>query len=204
LGARLYSFEFPPGGKKEQAMFSFFFSKKGKPSRGRHGSPAKRLSVVLFTLALIFSLGLSGCEQEPDGKPFVDDYKLNQALVGTWIGSGTGWSDTYIITSSAVSHSDGYPSYADASIEHVYNFSETAGCIIIKRLEDDKYTATYFKELQGNSVLLGDAYDVAIAYPANNDPAVNTLPEAKERFKPGNAELYGGGTAQGGTPQTRQ
>jgi hypothetical protein len=140
-------------------------------------------------------------------------------LIGSWTASGETefgtWSDTYTITAGTppkISHPSSwgddtsYTNYKDAAIVFVYNFSETAGCLIIKR-PDSKYSAVYFKDLTTTSVLLGDAYDSSVTYDPDNpnatDPAVSTLDAAKERFKPANAELYGGGSAQTGTPQTK-
>jgi hypothetical protein len=156
------------------------------------------------------ALLLAGCPMEDDD--FVDDHKLNQGLVGTWIFSGD-WPDPYTITAGTpptISHPSGFGGYTDytnASIEYVYNFSETAGCLIIKR-EENKYTAVYFKDLTANTVLLGDAYDTSVeGYDENNpnaaDPAVADLEAAKERFKPENADAYGGGSAQTGDPQQK-
>jgi hypothetical protein len=142
---------------------------------------------------------------------FVDDHQLNQGLVGTWIFPGDS-PDPYTITAGTpptISHPSGfggYTDYTDAPIEYVYNFSETAGCLIIKR-EENKYTAVYFKDLTASTVLLGDAYDTSIVYDASKpneaDPATGTLGAAKERFKPENADSYGGGSAQTGNPQQK-
>jgi hypothetical protein len=157
------------------------------------------------------ALLLAGCPLEEDD--FDDDLQLNQKLIGSWTASGDGWSDTYIIKAGSppkISHPSGdggYMDYTDASIKHVYNFSDAAGCLIIER-PDGKFSAVYFKDLTANNVLLGNAYDTNKVYDGNNpngqDPATTTLEAAKERFKPENADAYGGGSAQGGDPQTRE
>ncbi|MHC6202080.1 hypothetical protein ACYULU_02685 [Breznakiellaceae bacterium SP9] len=146
---------------------------------------------------------LVGCSMSSDDDDgFVDTHELNSGLIGTWFADfGGGYTDTYIVTATTISHPDGFPPYTTASIEYVYNFSDTAGCIIIKRMEDNKYTGVFFKDLSANSVLLGDAFGPAPGY---EDPGVATLELAKEKFKPTNVELYGGGSAQVGSPLTRQ
>jgi hypothetical protein len=149
---------------------------------------------------------------DDDDGEFVDDHKLNEKLIGSWTASGDGWSDTFVITDGTpptISHPSGwgdYTDYSSASIEYVYNFSDAAGCLIIKR-PDDKFSAVYFKDLTATAVLLGNAYDTKVTYDENNpnaaDPAVEDLEVAKERFKPENASEYGGGSAQSGTPQEK-
>jgi hypothetical protein len=140
---------------------------------------------------------------------FNDNNQLNSGLAGTWTATGEGWTDTYTITlgegasKSTISHSGDY-GYTDADIEHVYNITDTAGCIIIKYTEgtnSDKYDAVYFKNLSSTAVLLGDAWD---ATDPGYEAAVSDLDEAKEKFKPANAEAYGGWAAQMGTPQQKQ
>jgi len=172
-----------------------------------------RLWPVFFFMtvaALALALVVGGCDNETDTTNVYPDNYLNLGLMGMWQASGETdygpWTDTYTITAGTISHPDGWPVYADAQIAWVYNFSSTAGCIIIKRQEDSKYNAVYFKDLSATSVRLGDAYDTTKDYDAGEDTssAVNTLEEAKERFKPENAEKYGGGTKQGGSPQQRQ
>jgi hypothetical protein len=169
---------------------------------------AKRVLPVFFVSAVVFGFLLSACDLDDDD-PYEDPFELNPGLIGTWEASGSytsggetiTWTDTYKVTATTLEHVDS--STETGNIVYVYNFSEAAGCIIILR-SDNKYTATYFKDLSEDSVLLGAAYDVSIPYPGNNDPAVTTLAGAKERFKPGNAELYGGGSVQGGAPQSRK
>jgi hypothetical protein len=152
----------------------------------------------------------SGCATEDD--PFVDDHILNPGLAGTWLASGTyevggetfDWTDTYIITlvAGTIEHPEGY-TWQSAKIVYVYNFNETSGCLIVEYTagEANKYNAVYFKNLTDTSVLLGDAFTVET--PALN-PAVDTLDEAKTKFAPENASLYGGAEAQTGTPQIKQ
>jgi hypothetical protein len=150
-------------------------------------------------------LTIAGCEH--GGRAFIDDHQLDSGLVGNWVVSGEGWSDNYAISSNSVSHPDGFPPYHNAVIEYVYNFNETSGCIIVRYTDSEysgKYSAVYFKNLSKSTVLLGDAYDTRIQYPENNNPSVDTLDEAKLKFRPENASVYGGADAQTGTPQTRQ
>ncbi|GAB6391614.1 MAG: hypothetical protein MdMp014T_0987 [Treponematales bacterium] len=175
----------------------FFFS--GAGTKPRASPPAKQARFAIGALlALVLVLG--GCENTITNTLYPDNY-LNLGLTGTWQASGEGWTDTYTITAGAISHPDGWPEYEDARIAWVYNFSNSAGCVIIQRVEDGKYTAVYFKDLSADSVLLGDAYTAA----DDTQPVeAGTLDEAKEKFAPANAERYGGGSAQAGTPQTKR
>jgi hypothetical protein len=150
-------------------------------------------AALLCAAALVFS----GCPLEDDEDDLPEGF--NPELIGTWEASGDGWSDTYVIKSDGgrvtIAHGDNEPD----EIVYAYNFNpdSTAGCLITQRPSDDKYTAVYFQLLvPGTEVVLGSAWDTTIPYPGNNDPAVATLEEAKERFAPENAEAYGGGTAQ--------
>jgi hypothetical protein len=181
---------------------------------------ARRAVSLVLALGLVLgALAFMGCPMEED--TFVDDHKLNTGLIGTWKGSGTypgedgtevSWTDTYTITSGSgdilgtIAHPDGW-TWQDANIEYVYNFSDSAGCLIVKYTDSSnngKYNAVYFKDLSSGSVLLGEAYDTSIIYPADTDSSVGTLEEAKTRFAPENAEAYGGGSGQTGTPQQKQ
>jgi hypothetical protein len=177
-------------------MFSPIFSKKGPLA-------PKALSFFFMLCLVIGTAAFVGCKTGND--PIVDDNKLNPGLAGTWKASGDGWTDTYIITlaESTIEHPDSYSSWKVADIVWVYNFSETSGCLIVKYSDNGaaKYSAVYFKDLTGTSVLLGNAYTVA---DYTIDPAVNTLDEAKTKFAPANASLYGGAEAQGGEPQIKQ
>jgi hypothetical protein len=140
-----------------------------------------------------------------------DTHTLNSGLVGTWAASGESsygpWTDTYTITAGTggqigtITHDEGY-TWTSATIEYVYNFDATSGCLIVKYTVDgtNKYNAVYFKDLSTTQVLLGDAYTVA----DYTSSAVATLAEAKIRFKPENAADYGGGESQMGTPQQKQ
>jgi hypothetical protein len=172
------------------------------------GMWAAPLALAVGIAALVFA----GCSTDSS---FIDDNKLNQGLVGTWEDSGTNesgsWTDTYVIKANSggggghqgtISHPEF--GYENATIEFVYNFSETSGCLIIKYTDGDKdgrYSAVYFKYLKSDSVLLGDAYDVA---DYTIDVTVANLNEAKEKFAPANADKWGGGSKQIGTPQTKQ
>jgi hypothetical protein len=187
-------------------------------SVGKNHALRRAVSLVLVLGLIAGALAFMGCPMEED---FVDDHKLNAGLIGIWQGSGSykdddgndvSWTDTYTIATGTgnsigtIAHPEGWI-WKNATIEYVYNFSDTAGCLIVKYLTDSnnsKYNAVYFKDLSSASVLLGDAYDTSIAYPNDTDSSVETLGEAKSRFAPENAEAYGGGGAQAGTPQTKQ
>jgi hypothetical protein len=180
----------------------------------------KRTFPLALTLFVVLgALSFTGCPMDGNYS-FVDDHKLNAGLIGTWKASGTykgedetdiTWTDTYTITAGtgtqigAISHPEGW-TWQNATIEYVYNFSDTAGCLIVGYANGttNKYNAVYFRDLSSGSVLLGEAYDTTIAYPDDTDSSVATLDEAKKRFAPENAEAYGGSSAQTGTPQTKQ
>ncbi|MDR2096101.1 MAG: hypothetical protein LBP76_11400 [Treponema sp.] len=192
-------------------------------SVGKNRALRPAVSLVLALGLVVGMMALAGCTMDDDGDS-VDDPKLNVGLVGTWKTSGTypdengndvSWSDTYTITDDtdsgkrlgAISHPDGFSPYHDASIVFVYNFSETAGCLIVKYTDgadNGKYNAVYYKDLSSVSVRLGDAYDTTIAYPGNNNSSVATLDEAKTKFAPENAEAYGGASAQTGAALPKQ
>jgi hypothetical protein len=166
------------------------------------GMWAAPLALAVGIAALVFA----GCSTDSS---FSDDHKLNAKLVGTWKFTYDGGVDTYVINAQSgggggtISHVVEYGPYT-ATIEFVYNFSETSGCLIIEYTDganDGRYSAVYFKDLKSNSVLLGDAYTVA---DYNIDVTVATLNEAKEKFTPANADKWGGGSAQEGSPLTKQ
>jgi hypothetical protein len=184
-----------------------YFSTRKGISQGAstvHGARIFSLFIALFLV--ISALSFIGCSTDDD--EFVDDHKLNSGLIGTWKLSGSyeyegvtyDYTDTYVVTANSISHPEAYPPYANASIDYVYNFSNTAGCLIIKTASAS-WTAVYFKNLSAATVLLGDAYNVANTA---QSPAVGTLEEAKESFKPANASNWGGGAAQAGAPQKKQ
>ena len=157
-------------------------------------------------LALCICAAFLSCEDDSGG--WEDDHTLNPALIGTWTVTGDGWSDSYTITADKkITHpSDWGDGFENAEIVHVYNFNsdKTAGGLIIK-IADDNYNAVWFKNLKPvESVLLGAANDSVHTWGAEDyidDVSVATLAEAKVRFSPANAEKWGGGSKQGGTPQ---
>lgn len=164
----------------------------GKSPRNVRGVFYKALP--FFFVICLAALFATGCKDNSDD--FVDDGKLNSGLIATWRVSGTyeengqtmTWYDEYDITSSTIKHDDGgtFNSY-NAKIEYVYNFSGNAGCIIIQRENNKKFSALYFRELTSNSVKLGDAINADYSY-----PLFDTLEEAKTEFVPGNSGKYGG------------
>ncbi|MDR0722290.1 MAG: hypothetical protein LBF75_05785 [Treponema sp.] len=165
-------------------------------------------AIERFKLENAETYGGGEAQYQTGHKKDTDTHTLNSLLIGTFKSSGEGWTDTYTITAGTgsqiggITHEEGY-TWTSAAIEYIYNFDATSGCLIVKYAADgaDKYSAVYFKDLSTTQVLLGDAYTVA-DYTVS--PAVDTLAEAKLRFRPENAETYGGGEAQGGTPQTKQ
>jgi hypothetical protein len=138
------------------------------------------LSLVLVLLAGLFVF--SACDDGSTG---------TASLIGTWKLSGDGFEDVYTITETSLIHND-----LIASIEFTYKFSKKAGCLIVKYANgsvswgtdlSNKYSAVYYKDLNAKTVVLGDAYG-----PDYTDPSVDTLEEAKTKFSPANASLYGG------------
>jgi hypothetical protein len=165
--------------------------------------PRKAFPLVAGLCLVIGALGFIGCDSD-DGDEWVDDHELNTNLVGEWHKDfDGGYSDTYTITPSTISHPQAYPPYANAEIIWVYNFNEskTTGGIIIRRNEANfqakPYLAVWFNDLESRtSVRLGDAYDTTKDYlTESTDASVATLEEAKKRFKYENAPTYGGGSA---------
>jgi hypothetical protein len=186
-----------------------FSSMRKGVSQGASTRYAAQIFSRFFALFLVMGAVLfAGCPMD-DGDGDDDDHKLNTGLIGTWKASGSyeyegatyDWTDTYIITAdNIISHPEAYPPYANASIGYVYNFSDTAGCLIIQTA-GASFTAVYFKNLSATTVVLGDAFNVA---DSSQPVAEATLEEAKERFKHENASRRGGGAAQAGSPQTKQ
>jgi len=194
-----------PGGRRvETRRGAARAAEEARYGAARRGSAAAIVATAML-LASVFALG--GCDLDDD-----DDL----SLVGTWKASGEGWTDTYVITAGTLDHENNIA----GDIAYVYNFSDTAGCLILKltRKVDlyeygpaPDYTATnkgkpagdywpvYYKDLTSNTVRLGDGYSLT-----EPDISAATLEEAKEKFAPANVELYGGGSAMTGTPQTRQ
>ncbi|AEF81441.1 hypothetical protein [Leadbettera azotonutricia] len=190
-------------------MFKFS-SQKGKfPG-------VKRVLPVFFISAVVFGLLLSACDLDDDD-PYEDPFELNPGLIGTWEASGQGWTDTYKITATTLEHVNNFTS----KIVYTYNFSENAGVIIIEYVEKPTYfdhhynddgtyinsdnpheptgnfSAVYFSALTESAAYLGAAYVYA---DYTQQVEAGSLNEAKEKFKPANADLYGGGTGQGGDP----
>ncbi|GHV72814.1 hypothetical protein AGMMS49940_01160 [Spirochaetia bacterium] len=186
-------------------MFTHNFSVGKTRVFGRVASQRTPVGVLVFVLSLLMgALSLAGCKDDSDG--FIDDGMLNSGLKGTW-DSGAG--DGYTITDSTMVYSSTWDSVTTGftgSIEYIYNFSETAGVIIVQYTVYDlgfgaevgQYQGVYFKDLTASTVKLGSAYasDYSVV-------EVATLAEAKEKFKPANISLYGGELSMA-SPQTRQ
>jgi hypothetical protein len=153
------------------------------------------------------ALVLAACEHNP----FIDDHTLNPQLIGRFVLQDDGtldWTfkDEVVCTETTLtfdSEANGVPYLSKAgTIEHVYNFNSTSGCLILRYTtgpDRGKYGAMYFSHINSASVLWGDAYNADYSI-----PTADTLEAAIEKFKPENAALYGGGAAQIGTPLIRQ
>jgi hypothetical protein len=182
-------------------MFTKNFHRAGR-AIGRCG--AGRLVLICVAIA---ALALAAC----DHNPFYDDGKLNPLLIGRFFGAFTSEygssTDEVICDETTVVHNmafngDSYGSW-EGTIEHVYNFNSTSGCLIVRYTAGDynrKYGVVYFSHASSASVKWGDAYDAA-----NKEvPTADTLEAAIEKFKPQNANRYGGADAQVGDPLIRQ
>ncbi|GHV03172.1 hypothetical protein FACS189485_05610 [Spirochaetia bacterium] len=167
---------------------------------------------AVFAL-VIGALPLVGCN---DDSGFVDDHKLNSGLIGIWSYGSDAYTinaDTLVYTSTYEGVTTGFTS----SIEYIYNFSETAGVIIVEYTTKPTYydydaswnpinphepegsfIGIYFRNLTAATVKLGSAYEADFS-----EVEVATLAEAKEKFKPANISLYGGELSMT-SPQTRQ
>jgi hypothetical protein len=149
----------------------------------------KTIFLMFFVFCLTAFL-LSSCDLGV-GDEFIDDNKLNPRLIGTWSRDfGGGEIDTYIITAdSKITHPSSFGNaLTDAGIEYVYNFSDAAGCLIIERNTDNKFTAVYYKDLKTSSIIIGDAINPDLkTYPTAKD-----LEEAKTMFAPENRTKYRG------------
>ncbi|MDR1637973.1 MAG: hypothetical protein LBR93_11625 [Treponema sp.] len=167
----------------------------------RKKNPAAKAVLFLF-YSLFFALLLFpvlGCQTEADD----DDpgIGLNPGLIGTWTLYAYSTTDVYAITPTRLSHHS-YSTYPDPNLSgpivFVYNFDAASGCLIVQRATDEKYTAVYYKDLDEDSVVLGDAYTVS---DFNIDVTVPTLAEAITKFAPENKSLYGGDLSVAGTMQ---
>jgi hypothetical protein len=164
--------------------------------------------VLVLVLGLVMgALSLAGCDT--DGG-YVDDHTLNTGLIGTW---DSGLGDGYTITATTLNYNGGGFGDFTSTIRYIYNFSETAGVIIVEYITADadwdgspdptyvgKFQGVYFSSLTANTVKLGSAYTVA---DYTQPVEVDTLAEAKQKFKPANISLYGGELSGAGT-QTKQ
>jgi hypothetical protein len=177
-------------------MFTRNFHRAGRAIG--HGEAGRLILICVAIAALV----LAACEHNP----FIDDGKLNPDLIGTFVLEGGSYRDEIICTETTLtlnSEADGVSYLSKAgTIEYVYNFGPTSGCLILRYTtgpDARKYGAMYFSHINSASVLWGDAYNADWSI-----PTADTLEAAKEKFKPENATLYGGGAAQQGTPQLRQ
>lgn len=150
------------------------------------------------------ALSLIGCD--PDD-PFVDDHKLNNGLIGDWKYTFDNGNDRYTIDATTLVYTFTYEGVATSftsNIEYIYNFSETAGVIIVRYTAYDlgygatvgQYQGVYFRDLTASTVKLGSAYETDYSV-----VEVASLDEAKEKFR--NFRSYGGELSMA-TPLTRQ
>jgi hypothetical protein len=162
-------------------------------SLSRKRQAAKIVFSLFFALCLAaLSFLVLGCpmDAESGSGALTEDHSLNQRLVGAWYRDfGGGYTDSYTITAgSKITHpSDFGNGLTNADIAYVYNFSNTAGCLIIKRDTDGKFTAVYYKELKTDSIIIGDAFNPDYTY-----PTADSLEAAKTTFAPENRTKYGG------------
>jgi hypothetical protein len=169
----------------------------------------KKAVPLFFALCLVTGAALfTGCPMDGGGDDFGNELGK---LVGTW---SSGY-DGYEITPTTLNYDDGMAPGSEwdggdytSDIEYVHKFSETAGVIIVKYTTAPasstagKYQGVYFKDLEADTVLLGNAYTVA---DYTQSPEVDSLEAAKDKFvSEANIELYGGGSALVGASQTRQ
>jgi hypothetical protein len=163
---------------------------------------ARKVFAVVCAAALVCgALSILGCSDGSDN--FVDNHKLNSALEGHWVLAGE-YPDEYTITSATLSEGDSastdeWATNTSASIEYVYNFSKSAGAIIVKYNigskiygtdVGNKYSAVYFGSLTATTAKFGNAYDVASM--GATAVEVATLEAAKTKFAPANIALCGG------------
>jgi hypothetical protein len=144
--------------------------------------------ILPFVFALVMgALLFSGCKNEDD-----DPGGSVSALIGEW----TSGSDSYSIKGTTLNYT-GYEGYSfESRIRYVYNFTGASGVVIVEYTTPPtaytplgNFQGVYYKELAGDTVKLGNAYTAAdYTIPVE----VETLAEAKEKFKLDNIALYGG------------
>ncbi|GHU93584.1 hypothetical protein FACS189479_05170 [Spirochaetia bacterium] len=162
-----------------------------------------------FSLFAVFALVMGalsfvGCN---DDSGFVDDHKLNSGLIDDWKYTFAEGYDQYMIDATKLVYTFNYGGVTTSftgSIEYIYNFSETAGVIIVQYTAYNlgygatvgQYQGVYFRDLTALTVKLGSAYasDYSVVEVAD-------LAAAKEKFK--SFRLYGG-ELSAATPLTRQ
>jgi hypothetical protein len=189
-------------------MFTRNFHRAGRAIG--HGEAGR----LVLSCVAVAALVLAACEHSGGGAINPD---LNRQLIGRFFGAFTaevGTStdeyicDGYNIARNTQFNDDPTGSWA-GTIEHVYNFNaaSTAGCLIVKyrTFEGEPYAgmydALYFSYVSDKSVWWGNAWTVE---DWKIPTAVGTLNEAIEKFKPENATLYGGTSAQVGDALLRQ
>lgn len=137
--------------------------------------------------------GGSGLTDTGNGETVYDVPDLNPGLISTWSKDfGGGYVDTYIITAdNKITHPSSFGNaLTNAGIAYVYNFSDTAECLIVRRDTDGKFTAVYYKDLTADSIIIGDA--IAREGGGYIYPTADSLEEAKIKFAPANRPTYGG------------
>jgi hypothetical protein len=189
-----------------------FFSTRKGVSRGASAVLAtQKVLSSFFVLFLVMGmLSFIGCKTDDDD--FVDDHKLNTGLIGTWKGDfGDGDYDQYIISETTLKQEDTFGTNTSGTIAYIYNFSETAGVLIIKYAPGstfyayldvgNKYGAIYFNGIKAQSVKLGGATNFKLSDEEKVDwPDYFTdLDEAKQKFAPGNIDKYSGDLSDAST-----
>jgi hypothetical protein len=189
-------------------MFTRNFHRAGRAIG--HGEAGR----LILSCVAVAALVLAACEHSGGGAINPD---LNRQLIGRFLLESDASLDYTFknevicngttVVYNMVYNGETYISWA-GTIEHVYNFNaaSTAGCLIVKYSTYEgapyagKYGAMYFSHVNSSSVKWGDAYDAA-----NQEvPTAATKSEAIEKFKPENANRYGGADAQQGEPLIRQ
>jgi hypothetical protein len=185
-------------------FFSILSSEKERSMFRKNALLKNALSFCAVLCLVMGALSFTGCPVSGGGgSGGGDDDKLNDGLIGTW---DSGY-DGYEISSTAIIYRSTYDNAGfTGSIQYIYNFSETAGVIIVKYTAYDlgfgasvgQFQGVYFGDLTPTTVKLGSAYEADYSV-----VEVDTLAEAKEKFKPENISLYGGELGNA-SPQTRK
>ena len=179
------------GGPKLQGVSMFFLKKSLKR--------AAFAGLVLVLLAAVFA----GCDSNIADDDINIQGTLPAVFHGTWeyIPSGSDVvAESYIIDENTlryISHDEDYSAFDSdytAAIRFVSNYSSNSGVIIVEYTsgniwgfpydEDYPFTATYYRNLGGNTVQLANAYD------ASGLTETATLDEAIAKFTRSKMDTY--------------